>query len=119
VIPPGPRRGGVWVADLNPRRRGTEPGKIRPVVVVQTDALNPHHTSTLVCPLTAQIGRPENLLRVRLNKGEGGVARDSDVMLDQLRALDNGRFLRRMGQVLPEKMEELRNKLVSLMDLAS
>jgi mRNA interferase MazF len=106
----------VWVADLNPRQ-GTEPGKVRPVVVVQTDALNPHHTSTLVCPLTTKLGRSENLLRVRLNKGEGGVAKDSDVMLDQMRAMDNERFRRRMGQVPMEKMEELRNKLVSLLDL--
>jgi mRNA interferase MazF len=116
MIPPVPRRGGVWVADLNPRQ-GTEPGKVRPVVVVQTDALNSYHTSTLICPLTTKTGRPENLLRVRLSKGEGGVARDSDVMLDQMCAMDNGRFRRRMGQIPGEKMEELRTKLVSLLDL--
>jgi mRNA-degrading endonuclease toxin of MazEF toxin-antitoxin module len=56
-------------------------------------------------------------LRVRLSKGEGGVARDSDVMLDQMCAMDNGRFRRRMGQIPGEKMEELRTKLVSLLDL--
>ena len=114
--PSGLRRGGVWTADLNPRR-GTEPGKVRPVVIVQTDALNPHHSSTLICPVTTKVGRPENLLRVRLRGGQGGVSTESDVMLDQLRAVDNARFLRRIGQVPAEKMEELTDKLLTLLDL--
>jgi len=43
----------VYTADLNPRF-GTEPGKIRPVVVVQTDLLNNEHPSTIVCPITTK-----------------------------------------------------------------
>ena len=35
----------LYLADLNPRM-GTEPGKTRPVVVIQTDLLNPTHPST-------------------------------------------------------------------------
>jgi mRNA interferase MazF len=38
----------LWIADLNPRN-GTEPGKIRPVLVVQSNLLNKVHPSTLVC----------------------------------------------------------------------
>lgn len=42
----------IWVADLNPRM-GTEPGKRRPVVILQTDLLNEsNHPSTIICPLT-------------------------------------------------------------------
>jgi mRNA interferase MazF len=48
-----PEYGHLYVADLNPRF-GTEPGKIRSVVVVQTDALNRFHPSTVVCPLTTK-----------------------------------------------------------------
>ena len=44
----------LYLADLNPRM-GTEPGKTRPVVVVQTDLLNTTHPSTLVCPLTTKV----------------------------------------------------------------
>ncbi|WP_106134456.1 type II toxin-antitoxin system PemK/MazF family toxin [Mongoliibacter ruber] len=40
----------VWLANLDPRF-GTETGKTRPVLVVQTDLLNKVHPSTLVCSL--------------------------------------------------------------------
>ncbi len=49
-----PQYGHVYLADLNPRF-GTEPGKVRLVVVIQTDVLNPYHLSTLICPLTTQV----------------------------------------------------------------
>ena len=44
----------VYLADLNPQK-GTEPGKIRPVVVVQTDLLNNVHPRTMVCPITTKV----------------------------------------------------------------
>lgn len=112
----GVRRGEVWVADLAPRR-GTEPGKTRPVTVIQTNLLNPHHASTLVCPITTKVAGKDNLLRVRLKAGEGGLAKDSDVMVDQVRAIDNARLKRRAGHLTPASLQELRDKLVAVMDL--
>lgn len=50
------RKGHVYTADLNPQI-GTEPGKVRPVVVVQTDLLNGIHPSTVICPITTRIQR--------------------------------------------------------------
>ncbi len=88
----------VYLADLSPRF-GTEPGKTRPVVVVQTDLLNNHHPSTIVCPLTTQIHPESNILRVHLRKGEAGLVEKSDIMVDQLRAIDNRRFIRRLGMI--------------------
>jgi len=92
------RKWNVYLADLNPRF-GTEPGKTRPVVVVQTDLLNNHHPSTIVCPLTAQIHSKSDILRVHLRKGEAGLMERSDIMTDQLRAIDNRRFLKRLGMI--------------------
>jgi len=56
----------IWIADLNPKI-GTEPGKTRPVLVVQTNLLNkiPHH-STVVCPITTNVKRDSKILRVQL-----------------------------------------------------
>jgi mRNA interferase MazF len=88
----------VYLADLNPRM-GTEPGKTRPVVVVQTDLLNNQHPSTIVCPLTTQIRPESNILRVHLRIGEGGLTEKSDIMVDQLRAIDNRRFIKRLGMI--------------------
>jgi mRNA interferase MazF len=88
----------IYLADLNPRF-GTEPGKTRPVIVVQTDLLNDHHPSTIVCPLTTHIHPQANILRVHLRKGEAGLMEKSDIMLDQLRAIDNRRFIKRLGMI--------------------
>jgi mRNA interferase MazF len=88
----------VYLADLNPKM-GTEPGKTRPVVVVQTDLLNNHHPSTIVCPLTTQTHPESNILRVHLRKEEAGLMEISDIMVDQVRAIDNRRFIKRLGMI--------------------
>ena len=92
------RKWNVYLADLNPRF-GTEPGKMRPVVVVQTDLLNNHHPSTIICPLTTHIHFQSSILRVHLRKGEAGLTEKSDIMVDQLRAIDNRRFVKRVGLI--------------------
>lgn len=96
----------VYLADLNPRM-GTEPGKTRPVVVVQTDLLNNHHPSTIVCPLTTQIHPESNILRVHLPNGEAGLIERSDIMVDQLRAIDNRRFIKRLGMIRGASQKKL------------
>lgn len=111
------QRGHIYLADLNPRR-GTEPGKVRPVVVVQTDLLNQTgHPSTVICPLTTHIEKNAPLLRVHLPKGMGGVPHDSDIMADQIRAIDNRRLLRSLGKLPPKKMGEVLSNLKSLLDI--
>jgi mRNA interferase MazF len=95
-----PRYGHLYLADLNPRF-GTEPGKVRPVVVVQTDALNRFHPSTIVCPLTTQTAGFDNPLRVALPKGMSGLSRASDVLVDQIKSIDNRRLRRQLG-ALPD-----------------
>ena len=58
----------IWVADLNPQL-GTEPGKTRPVLVVQTNLLNKiPHPSTIICPLTTNIQKESEILRVHIKK---------------------------------------------------
>lgn len=91
----------IWTADLNPRN-GTESGKIRPVLVVQTNLLNAiEHPSTIVCPFTTIIKQNAAILRVNLAKGIGGLEKNCDIMIDQIRAIDNNRFIKKIGD-LPE-----------------
>jgi mRNA interferase MazF len=84
--------GEIWLANLNPGR-GSEPGKIRPVVILQNQALlDADHPSTLVVPLTTNLVEDAEPLRIRItaiNKLE----KDSDLLLDQLRAIDNTRLI--------------------------
>ena len=87
------RRGTLCLADLNPRL-GAEPGKVRPVLIVQTDLLNEAgHPSTWVLPCTTRLSG-ENLLRVPLPRGIAGNREDCEVMIDQSRSIDNRRFVR-------------------------
>ena len=108
----------IWLVNLNPAR-GTEPGKIRPVVVVQTNFLNQlDHPSTLICPITSRLFHEENVLRVRLIGGKNtGLDQDSEILIDQLRAVDNLRFLERLGSIEKENAIELKEKLGLVLDL--
>ena len=109
-------RGTLCLADLDPRR-GTEAGKIRPVLVIQTDLLNvAEHPSTWVLPCTTRL-TGENLLRVPLPKGMAGNRQDCEIMIDQSRTIDNRRFVRRL-EVLPRSiLREVEDKLRRLAEL--
>ncbi len=88
----------VYTADLNPHF-GTGPEQMRPVVVVQTDSLNLVHPSTLICPLTARVHPESDLLRVHLHKGEAGLPKPSDILVDHVCAIDNKRLVKRLGEI--------------------
>jgi len=109
------RKWNVYLADLNPKL-GTEPGKTRPVVVVQTDLLNNHHPSTIVCPLTTQIHSKSDILRVHLRKGEAGLMERSDIMADQLRAIDNRRFLKKLGMIGSLSQKKLAENIKTILN---
>lgn len=106
----------IWIADLNPQI-GTEAGKIRPVVVVQTDLLNKMHPSTLVCPITTKVQPGSEILRVHLAKGSCGLEEDCDIMIDQVRAIDNARLFNRVGQVPKAVSFKIKQNLKILFDL--
>lgn len=106
----------VWLADLNPRF-GTEPGKTRPVVIIQTNALNKIHPSTIICPITTNVQLKSNILRVHLKKGEAGVKTDCDIMVDQLRSIDNKRLLKKTGVLSQQKINTLLYNLKIVLSL--
>lgn len=104
----------IWLADLEPRR-GTEPGKSRRVVIIQTDLLNSVHPSTLVCPVTSKVNTDVTLLRVHLRKTRTGAA--GDILVDQIRAIDNRRLIRRLGSLSRLQTRLLRANLRVVLDL--
>ncbi len=102
----------IWLADLNPRF-GTETGKTRPVLIVQNDLLNKVHPSTVVCPITTNVKKGVSILRVNLKKGEGGMKRESSIMIDQIRAIDNKRFVKKVGD-LPKPLQKKVNENIKI-----
>ncbi len=104
----------IWTANLNPQS-GTEPGKVRPVVIIQTDLLNEDHPSTIICPITTNVIEESEILRVHLRKDQ--LTQKSDVLVDQVRAIDNKRFLKRISKLNAQQVEKLKENLKIVMDL--
>jgi len=106
----------IWVADLNPRI-GTEPGKVRPVVIFQTDLLNKYHPSTVICPLTTRVQPESSILRVHLDKGCCELEDACDIMMDQVRAIDNKRLVKKIGKIPQGAIEKIKINLKVIFDL--
>ncbi|MGA9211465.1 type II toxin-antitoxin system PemK/MazF family toxin [Kaistella sp.] len=106
----------IWLADLNPKI-GSETGKTRPVLIVQTNLLNEEeHTSTIICPITTKV-RNAPFIRVFLEKGSGGVFEDCDIMVDQIRTIDNSRFIKKIGKIPPTKQKQVVLYLKAVLDI--
>ncbi|MCK9292162.1 MAG: type II toxin-antitoxin system PemK/MazF family toxin [Bacteroidales bacterium] len=107
----------IWIADLNPQI-GTEPGKTRPVLVVQTNLLNKiPHPSTIICPITTNVNKKSELLRVYLEKGTANVHENCDIMIDQLRAIDNSRLMEKLGDLPTHIAERVSENIKLILDL--
>ena len=92
-------RGAVYLAKLYPSK-GTEPGKTRPVLVLQTNMLN-HigHTTVIIVPLTTKLQEGAYPLRY-LIEGRENLLHDSELLCDQIRAID-------IQRLIPEKLVTL------------
>ena len=111
------KRGEIWLADLNPRR-GTEPGKTRPVLIVQAQALlDAEHPSTLVVPLTTRLIEAAEPLRVRI-RAAGTLKKDSDALIDQVRAIDNRRLVQGpLSRLQPQQLDVVAHALLEVLEL--
>ena len=107
----------IWIADLNPQI-GTEPGKTRPVLVMQTNLLNKiPHPSTIICPITTVVEKESDILRVHLKRGTAKLHEDCDIMIDQIRAIDNKRLIKKMGDLPSDLIDKVKENIVILLDL--
>jgi mRNA interferase MazF len=107
----------IWIADLNPKI-GTEPGKIRPVLIVQTNLLNKvSHPSTIICPITTNIQSDSDILRINLKKGDASLIESSDILIDQIRAIDNKRFIKKLGDLPSGLVDKVKENIGFILDL--
>jgi len=104
----------IWLADLNPAR-GKEPGKTRPVVIIQTDLLNETHPSAIICPITSKVNPEILLLRVHLKKSQ--LDKPSDILVDQIRAIDNKRLVKKLGKLTKEQIQTLKTNIKIVLDI--
>ena len=99
--------GEIWLADLSPKI-GTELGKLRPVLIIQNQLLlDANHPSSLIAPLTTNLIDNAEPLRIRI-KPKDKLHKESDIIIDQIRAIDNKRLtnepLTLCNQVFMEKV---------------
>ena len=106
----------IWIADLEPQR-GTETGKVRPVLIVQTNLLNNEHPSMLICPITTNVEKESEILRVHIKKGTANLNIESDIMIDQLRAIDNRRLLNKIGELTKDLQLIVKDNIKIILDL--
>jgi mRNA interferase MazF len=107
----------IWIADLNPKI-GTEPGKTRPVLVVQTNLLNKiSHPSTIICPITTNVQNESDILRVHLKKGMANLNENCDIMIDQIRAIDNKRLIKKVGDLSSSLIPGVKENIGIVLDL--
>ena len=113
-----PRRWHVYIVDLEPRV-GTKPGKQRPCLAIQpTEFAEGGLGSTVILPLTTNIVEGNAFpLRVRVRAGTCGLAKDSDVLVDQMLAWDNELFGRDLGRLPEALQDEVRRALLEFLDL--
>lgn len=107
----------IWIADLNPQI-GTEPGKTRPVLVIQTNLLNKiPHPSTIICPITTNVQNDADILRVHIKKGVTKLRDNCDILIDQIRAIDNKRLINKVGDLPADLIDKVKENVLIVLDL--
>ncbi|MDR0883479.1 MAG: type II toxin-antitoxin system PemK/MazF family toxin [Oscillospiraceae bacterium] len=92
------RRGEIYYADLSPVV-GSEQGGVRPVLIVQNDVGNRYSPTVIAAAITSQTDKNALPTHIHVDAMESGLAKDSIVLLEQVRTLDKRRLRERMGQL--------------------
>jgi mRNA interferase MazF len=92
------KRGEIYYADLSPVV-GSEQGGMRPVLIVQNDVGNKHSPTVIAAAITSQKEKSRLPTHISLNSKDCGLAKDSVVLLEQVRTLDKKRLKERMGEL--------------------
>ena len=92
------RRGDIYYADLSPVV-GSEQGGIRPVLIVQNDVGNKFSPTVIAAAITSQKEKAKLPTHIRVNADDSGLAKDSIVLLEQVRTIDKQRLKEKMGRL--------------------
>ena len=105
------KRGEIYFADLSPVQ-GSEQGGVRPVIIIQNDIGNRYSPTVIAGAITSKLTKAKLPTHIELRSGEGGISKDSVVLLEQLRTLDKRRLKARIGKVSDEQMEKINRALL-------
>ena len=100
------KRGDIYYADLSPVV-GSEQGGIRPVLIVQNDIGNKYSPTVIAAAITSQKDKAKLPTHIELAGSSCGLAKDSIVLLEQIRTLDKRRLKERMGMLDGTAMNQI------------
>ncbi|MDE7301065.1 MAG: type II toxin-antitoxin system PemK/MazF family toxin [Clostridia bacterium] len=92
------KRGELYYADLSPVV-GSEQGGVRPVLVVQNDVGNKYSPTIIAAAVTSKINKAKLPTHIELPVGDFGLAKDSVILLEQIRTLDKRRLKEKIGEL--------------------
>ena len=92
------KRGDIFYADLSPVV-GSEQGGLRPVLIVQNDIGNRYSPTVIAAAITSRMSKTKLPTHIDLGGLEAGLAKDSVVLLEQIRTLDKKRLKEKMGHL--------------------
>ena len=98
-------KGEIWIANLNPVKKNNEVGKIRPVLIFQSNDLNESNYPTVITiPLTTSLINDAEPIRMRIEKREL-LKEDSDLLIAQIRAIDKSRLIERVASLTEKELQ--------------
>lgn len=101
-------KGEIWLVNLNPIKKNNEMGKIRPVLVYQNNGLNhSDYPTTIVIPLSSSLIDNAEPIRYRITSREK-LKKDSDIVITQIRAIDNNRFIEKLTCLTLEEQQQIK-----------
>lgn len=104
------KRGDIYFADLSPVV-GSEQGGIRPVVIVQNDIGNKHSPTVIAAAITSQTTKTKLPTHIEVIAARYGLAKDSVILLEQIRTIDKKRLKEKMGHLEDDIMEKVNNAI--------
>jgi mRNA interferase MazF len=113
-----PRQYEIWIADLEPST-GSKPGKVRPIVILQSDILNKTgHSTTIACAISSQNKDGVSILRLAVEPTiTNGLRKKSFILCDQIRALDMGRLKEKIGILNDDTIKRLNDSIKAILTL--
>ena len=100
------KRGDIYYADLSPVV-GSEQGGLRPVLIIQNDIGNRYSPTVIAAAITSRMSKTHLPTHIDIYADKVGLAKDSVILLEQVRTLDKRRLKEKMGHLDPVMMDQV------------
>ncbi len=110
------RRGDIYYADLRPVV-GSEQGGVRPVLIIQNEAGNKHSSTVICAAITSKMNKAKLPTHVEISAGGCALAKDSVILLEQVRTIDKQRLKEKVCHLGDEVIEKVNNALMISLEL--